>query len=103
MPEVDAAGERLAIAVWRLLAEGSPVGAAELAEATGLSQPDIAALLGEWPGVFTDADRRVAGGWGLGTGGRTPAPRFGRGSPGLCGWCALATRVLARGPWRVAR
>src|SRR5260370_25481284 len=94
MPEVDAAGERLAIAVWRLLAEGSPVGAAELAEASGLSQPDIAALLGEWPGVFTDAEGRVAGFWGLATGELTPAHRFEAGGRVLYGWCAFDTLFL---------
>ncbi len=94
MPDLDPAGERLAIALHRLLAEGSPAGTAELAAATGLSEPDVAGLLGEWPGVFTDADGRVAGFWGQAIGELTPAHRLEAGGRVLYGWCAFDTLFL---------
>ena len=94
MPDLDPAGERLAIALHRLLAEGSPVGAAELAEATGICEPDVADLLGQWPGVFTDHDGRVAGFWGQAIGELTPAHRLEVGGRAAYGWCAFDTLFL---------
>ena len=103
MPDLDPAWERLAITLYRLLAKGSPVGAAELAEATGLPEPDIAGLLGEWPGLFTDGQGRVAGFWGLATGELTPAHRLEAGGRALYGWCAFDTLFLPGRLGQVAR
>ena len=53
--DLDPAGQRLAIALYRLLAAGRPVAAADLAAATGLGEPQVAETLGSWPAVFTDS------------------------------------------------
>ncbi|HEX9357456.1 MAG TPA: hypothetical protein VF933_27030 [Streptosporangiaceae bacterium] len=90
--ELDPAGQRLAIALYRLLAAGRPVAAADLARATGLPQPEVAETLGRWPAVFTDGQGRVTGFWAwrsascLRRTGTSPAGRSCmRGAPGtLC-------------------
>jgi len=94
MPDLDPAGERLAIALHRLLAEGSPVGTVELAAATGLAEPDVAGLLGEWPGVFSDDQGRVAGFWGQAISELSPTHRLEAGGQVLYGWCAFDTLFL---------
>ena len=94
MPDLDPAGERLAIALHRLLAAGGPVSTAQLAAAAGLSEPDVAGVLGEWPGVFTDGQGRVAGFWGQAIGELTPAHRLEAGGRVLYGWCAFDTLFL---------
>ena len=59
--ELDPAGQRLAIALYRLLAAGRPVATADLAASTGLPEPAVAEALGSWPAVFTDGQSRVTG------------------------------------------
>jgi hypothetical protein len=59
--ELDPAGQRQAIALYRLLAAGRPVAAADLAAATGLPEPTVAETLSSWPAVFTDGQSRVTG------------------------------------------
>ena len=61
--ELDPAGQRLAIALYRLLAAGRPVATADLAAATGLPEPAVAKTLSSWPAVFTDGRGRVTGFW----------------------------------------
>jgi hypothetical protein len=63
-PDLDPAGQRLFIAVYRLLAAGHPVTTAALARAAGLPEAAAADALGRWPGVFTDRHGRVTGFWG---------------------------------------
>ena len=53
--DLDPAGQRLAIALYRLLAAGRPVAAADLAAATWGSPSPVAETLGSWPAVFTDS------------------------------------------------
>jgi alkylmercury lyase len=62
---LDAARQRLAVALYRTLAEGRPVAAAELAGRTGRSVGEVAATLDGWPNVFYDQQRRVIAFWGL--------------------------------------
>ena len=62
---LDAAGQRLAVALYRALAEGEPVAAAELASRTGRSVEEITATLDGWPNVFYDQHRQVIAFWGL--------------------------------------
>jgi alkylmercury lyase len=62
---LDAAGQRLAVALYRTLAEGRPVAAVELASRTGRSVEEVTATLDGWPNVFYDQHRQVIGFWGL--------------------------------------
>ena len=62
---LDAAGQRLAVALYRTLAEGEPVAAAELARRTGRPVEEVTATLGGWPNVFYDEHRQVIAFWGL--------------------------------------
>jgi len=61
--DLDPAGQRLAIALYRLLAAGRPVAAADLATAAGLPESEVAATLDGWPAVFTDSWGRITGFW----------------------------------------
>jgi alkylmercury lyase len=62
---LDAAEQRLAVALYRTLAEGRPVAAAELAGRTDRSVEEVTATLDGWPNVFYDRHRQVIGFWGL--------------------------------------
>jgi len=64
-PRLTASEQRLAIAVYRGLAEGEPVETAQLASVTGLPVETVADTLRSWPGVFYDSGGRVIGFWGL--------------------------------------
>src|SRR5262249_34356500 len=85
--ELAPAGQRLAIALYRLLAAGRPVATADLAAAAGLPEPAVAETLGSWPAVFTDSQGRVTGFWGLAISELSPAHRYQSGGKGLhaCG------------------
>jgi alkylmercury lyase len=92
--DLDPAGQRLAIALYRLLAAGRPVAAADLAAATGLPEPAVAETLGSWPAVFTDSQGRVTGFWGLAISELSPAHRYQSGGRVLYAWCAWDTLFL---------
>ncbi len=92
--ELDPAGQRLAIALYRLLAVGRPVATADLAAATGLPEPAVAETLGSWPAVFTDGQGRVTGFWGLAITELSPAHRYETGGQVLYAWCAWDTLFL---------
>jgi alkylmercury lyase len=62
---LDAAEQRLAVALYRTLAEGRPVAAAELASRTDRSVEEVSATLDGWPNVFYDRHRQVVAFWGL--------------------------------------
>ncbi len=94
LPDLDPAGERLAIALYRQLATGRPATAAELAAAAFLPERAAAGKLGRWPAVFTDSQGRVTGFWGLAIGELTPAHRFETGGRVLYAWCAWDTLFL---------
>jgi alkylmercury lyase len=93
-PDLDPAGQRLFIAVYRLLAAGHPVTTAALAPAAGFPEAAAADALGRWPGVFTDRRGRVTGFWGLAIGELSPAHRFETGGRVLYAWCAWDTLFL---------
>jgi alkylmercury lyase len=94
LPDLDRAGQRLGIALYRLLAVGRPVATADLAGATGLPQSEVAATLGCWPAVFTDSQGRVTGFWGLAISELPPAHRYESGGLVLYAWCAWDTLFL---------
>jgi alkylmercury lyase len=94
LPDLDPAGQRLAIALYRLLAAGRPVATADLAAATGLGEPEVARTLRSWPAVFTDSQDRVTGFWGLAITELSPAHRYESGGQVLYAWCAWDTLFL---------
>jgi len=57
--------QRLAIAVFRLLAAGHPVAIPAAAAAAALPVPRAEAILRSWPAVFWDDHDQVLGFWGL--------------------------------------
>ncbi len=65
MPALGPNDRQLMIQLYRLLGEGGPVSPHRLAEAVGLPEPGIRAILGSRPGVFYDGDGSVIGFWGL--------------------------------------
>lgn len=64
-PKMDADEQRLALTLYRCLAEGAPVAHAELAGAVGRPPAVVEERLRRWPGVFHDDAQRVTGFWGL--------------------------------------
>ena len=99
-PELDARGQRLALALYRLLGEGEPVRPEDLAERFSLPVEEVAALLEEAP-VQRDEEGRV-----VALGGLTLRPTShalevdGR---TLHAWCALDTLFLPELLGRPAR
>jgi hypothetical protein len=55
IPPLDAAEQRVTLAVYRLLALGEPVPPPRIAERVGLPGERVEALLDSWPGVYRDA------------------------------------------------
>jgi hypothetical protein len=64
-PALSIDEQRLAVAVYRLLATGQPVEVASAAAAAYLPASAAERLLGSWPGVYRDGSGRVIGLWGL--------------------------------------
>jgi alkylmercury lyase len=93
-PDLDPAGQRLVIALYRLLAAGQPVATADLAAATGLGEPAVTGLLRSWAAVFADRRGRVTGFWGLSVSELSPAHRYESGGQVLYAWCAWDTFFL---------
>ena len=57
--------ERIALMLYRLLAEGGPISNQALASAAGLSPAETERMLSRWPGVYRDDDRCIIGYGGL--------------------------------------
>lgn len=95
VPALAETEQGVAVALYRLLAEGKPVGPATIAERVGLSDEQVAATLGSWPGVYFDEEGRVIGFWGLVLG--EMPHRFeveGRTLYAWCAWDALFIPVI---------
>ncbi len=86
MPRLGRTDQRIAIGLYRLLAEGQPVSPERLAESLNLSQGRIRETLSQWPGVFYDDTRSVVGFWGLALSGMPH--RLQVDGKGLYTWCA---------------
>lgn len=63
--DLDREGRQVALSTYRLLAQGRPAAADRIAADAGVASETVDRLLGEWPGVFRDADGGVVGFWGL--------------------------------------
>ena len=64
-PSLNLLEQRLSVALYRLLAEGRPVPRTALAKRLEISVETVNRILDGWPGVFSDADHRIVGHWGL--------------------------------------
>ena len=93
-PAMNEEEQRLGIALYRLLAAGSPVDVSRAASAANLPEPPVTATLDRWPGVFSDGDGRVVGFWGLALDELTPTHRVELGGRILYAWCAWDTLFL---------
>ncbi len=65
MPKLGSGDRRIAIGLYRLLAEGKPVSPKRLAETLDLPETRVRETLSQWPGVYYDDARAVVGFWGL--------------------------------------
>jgi alkylmercury lyase len=91
-PPLDPGQQRLALALYRLLAEGEPVTRERLADRAGADERGVARMLDEQPGVYFDNDGRVVGFWGLALDGMPH--RLTIGDHELYAWCAWDTLFL---------
>lgn len=89
---LDETQQRLAIALYRLLAEGRPVSPRRLAEHAGVDPGDVERLCGRLPGAHRDDGGAVEGFWGLALSG-TPHRLHVNGKT-LHAWCAWDTLFL---------
>ncbi|HET8536029.1 MAG TPA: alkylmercury lyase MerB [Solirubrobacteraceae bacterium] len=64
-PALDAQQQRIAITLYRLLAEGQPVSVEQLAERAGTPIGDVERLLDDEPGIYRDEHARVIAFWGM--------------------------------------
>ncbi len=60
MPTLDETEQRIAVALYRALAEGRPVEHSEVARRAALDEVRANEILGAWPGVFHDDDGALA-------------------------------------------
>lgn len=63
-PSLNLLEQRLSLDLYRLLAEGQPVQRTELAKRLETSVEAVNRILDGWPGVFSDAEKRIVGYWG---------------------------------------
>ena len=93
-PELDEEEQRIALATYRRLAEGSPAPAADIAECAASSPKRVEDLLSSWPGVFLDRNRSVVGFWGLALARLVPTHRLEVEGRELFAWCAWDTLFI---------
>jgi len=65
MPKLGSGERRIAIGLYRLLAEGEPVSPERLAKTLDLSGSRVRETLSKWTGVYYNDSRAVIGFWGL--------------------------------------
>ncbi len=94
-PSLSLLEQRLSLDLYRLLAEGQPVPRTALAERLRVSVKEVIRILDSWPGVFSDAEGRIVGYWGLSIPGAYSSPHTLRMSGRtLSAWCAWDTLFL---------
>jgi len=93
-PDFGEAEQRVAVHVYRRLAEGSPAPASEVAERANVLIERVRELLATWPGVFLDHEGNIVGFWGLAIRHLTPTHRLVVGDRTLFAWCAWDTLFL---------
>ncbi len=94
-PSLSLLEQRLSLDLYRLLAEGQPVPRSVLAKHLEVSVEAVNRTLDSWPGVFSDAERRIVGYWGLSISGAYSSPHTLRmNGRTLSAWCAWDTLFL---------
>jgi alkylmercury lyase len=94
VPDFDEEQQRIAVAVYRRLAEGTPAPASDVAERAETSVQTVKELLATWPGVFLDSQKQVVGFWGLTIHKLSPTHRLHLSGRELFAWCAWDTLFL---------
>lgn len=102
LPVLDPDEQRIAVALYRLLAEGTPVAEPRVAEAVALAPERVAATLRGWPGIFRDERGEIVGFWGLAQQ-EFPPHQLHVDGRRLWGWCAWDTLFLPIVLGRTAR
>ncbi len=85
-PKLSAPEQRIAVGLYRLLAEGKPVSPDRVAQHLGLSAALIREVINSWPAVYFDDEKNVVGFWGLALG--EMPHRFKVAGRQLYTWCA---------------
>ncbi len=85
-PDLSATDQRIAVGLYRLLAEGEPVSPDRLAQHLGLSANLVREVLNSWPAVYFDDEKSVIGFWGLAL--QEMPHRFKVNGRQLFTWCA---------------
>jgi len=67
-PDLSATEQRIAVGLYRLLAEGEPASPDRLAQHLDLSKSLVREVLNSWPAVYFDDEKNVVGFWGLALG-----------------------------------
>ena len=94
-PELNLIEQKLSLELYDLLVEGHPVPHNALAKRLEISVGSVGEVLDSWPGVFSDAERRVVGYWGLSIPSAYSSPhRLTIGARKLSAWCAWDTLFL---------
>ncbi len=94
MPPMDATEQRIAVGIYRLLAEGEPVTPQAAAQAIDVPVGRVEEVLSSWPGVYRDDEGRVVGFWGLTIAKLEPEYRFVVAGKTSYTWCALDTLFI---------
>ena len=85
-PVLKAPEQRIALGLYRLLAEGEPVPPDRVAQHLDLSANLVREVLNSWPAVYFDDEKNVIGFWGLALG--EMPHRFKVDGRQLYNWCA---------------
>ncbi len=94
-PALNRFEQRLSLELYRLLSGGQPVPRALLAERLQSSVVTVDRILDDWPGVFSDSERRIVGYWGLSIATAYSSPhQFTIDGQKLSAWCAWDTFFL---------
>lgn len=94
IPDFDEEEQRVALATYRRLAEGSPATLSDVARRVDTGVERAEELLSSWPGVFLDDDGSVVGFWGLTIHRLSPTHRLQLDGRELFAWCAWDTLFL---------
>ena len=92
MPQLDRTLQRVALGLYRLLAEGRPVSVKSLAQRLEVSPEDVSDTLRSWPGVYHNDEGDITGFWGLSL--QEMPHRFEIEGKQLYTWCAWDTLFL---------
>lgn len=100
--DLTADEKKIAVALYRALADGDPVESETLAGRAQVPLPNVLDALDAWPGVFRDDQGRVVGFWGLAI--PKMAHRFhAEGGKPIHAWCAIDPFLVVPAIGRPAR